>query len=122
MKLFVGHGGAAEKIKKGEVQPERAVGLHLNQVIVNGLCEFRLAIGRQPHEFVFAGIDAEAAIRGECGIEQPERVREAEFLQEFDLVALALSNGRRGPFADAVNGENGCLCKRRGIKALAAWD
>ena len=42
---------------------------------------FRLAVGREPHHLVLAGIDLEAGVVGEGGIEQPERMREVDLLE-----------------------------------------
>ena len=57
---------------------------------------FRLAIGREPHQLVLAGIDLEAGVIGEGGIEQPERVREMQLLG-------SVSSLPRPTAADAVH-------------------
>ena len=60
----VGHGEAGAVVEIGHVEPERAVRLQIDQVVENEFCEARLAIGRQPHHLVFAGVDLEAGVIG----------------------------------------------------------
>ena len=57
------------------VHRQRAVGLEVNQLFENHVRVFRLAVGREAHELVFAGVDAEAAEIGERAVKQAERVR-----------------------------------------------
>ena len=43
-------------------------------------------------------------------------MREAQFLQQFDLVAAPAANRRRRPLAHCVNSKNGCLGKGRWVE------
>src|SRR5439155_19152508 len=74
---------------------------------------FGFAVGGQTHHFVFAGVDAEAEMIGKSGIEESERMREMLLGQHFDAIAGAAADAAGGPLADTVDGENGCLIKRR---------
>src|ERR1035437_8949160 len=62
------------------------------------------------------GINAEAAVVRERGIDQSERVRKAQLLQHFDFTSAPVTDGCGRPFADAVNRENRRLIIRRRIK------
>ena len=72
VELVIGHGGAAQKIEEVKIQPKRAVRLDFYQFPADRIGKFRFAVWRQAHEFVFTGVDAEAAIVRERGIKQPE--------------------------------------------------
>src|SRR5205085_10633014 len=72
----------------------------------------RPAIRRQAHELVFAVVHLEAAIVGERGVEQSQRVRKIDAVRELDLVSFADAERRRAPFADAVEREDGGLVER----------
>ena len=86
-------------------------------MIENGLHVGRLAVGCEPHHLVLAGIDLEAGVVGERGIEQPERVREMDFLRHLELVAASNRGRGRGPFADAVHRQHGGFLERRRKKS-----
>ena len=62
------------------IESEAAIRLQIDQVVEDGLCEPRLAIGGKPHDFVFAGIDPEARVIGESRIQQAKRMREVDLL------------------------------------------
>ncbi len=91
------------------VQVETAVAVERDQFL--DLIDIgRVTVGRHPHDFVFAVVDAEAQERGKRGIEQAQRVREALFGEQVDLVrgpiaeaALGEATCSGGPFADPVN-------------------
>ena len=85
-------------------------------MIENEFCVFRLAIGGEAHHLVFAGVDLEAGVIGRGGIQQAERMREVDLLEDFELVAVANSGRRRRPFADAVHGEHRRILIRRGVE------
>ena len=70
VKILVEHGGAAQEIEIIEVQPEGTVRFQIEQVLVNGVDEFRLPIGSKAHELVLAGINAKTAIGGEGRVQQ----------------------------------------------------
>ncbi len=85
---------------------KRAVRFHVDQMIEDLLGELWLAIGRQAHELVLARIDLESGVISKRRIEQPERMREVDFLEDFELVAAAVRDRGCGPFADAVHGQH----------------
>ena len=61
------------------------------------LCVFRLAVGREPHHLVFAGVDLEAGVIGERRIKQAERMREVDLLEDLERVAVARSPPTSSP-------------------------
>ena len=115
-KAFVGHGEAGAIIEIGEIEAERAVRLQIDQVVEDELCVFRLAIGREPHHLVFAGVDLEAGVIGRGRIQEAQRMREMDLLENLELAAVAGRGRCRGPLADAVHGEYGRILERRGIE------
>ena len=100
------------------VHPEAAVAPEFDQVPANGFGKLRPAIGRQTHELVFAAVDLEPAVIGERGIQQPQRMGKLQFAQQPDTVAFAIADGRRAPFAHAVERED-CRCVKRAGKECA---
>ena len=97
-------------------------GLEVDEPLEDQVAVDRAAVGRQAHQLVLAAVDLEAAIVGERGIEQTQRVREC------DVVRSARSGcpRRRRTWR--------CSTRRRrrgsgsrpprtgeGKKALAAW-
>jgi len=73
-----------------------------------------IAVRGQPHELVLPGIDPEAQIVGEGGVEQPDGMGEAHLLEEGDVVVPAVADGGGGPFPDAVDGQDRRFGKGRG--------
>ena len=106
MKARVGHRQAGAVIEIIQIQMEGAVGLHVDQVIEDLFGELWLAIGRQAHQLVLARIHLEAGVISERRIEQPERMRKVDFLQDFEPIAAAVSHRSCGPFADAIHGQD----------------
>ena len=76
----------------------------------------RLAVRRESHQLVFAGVHLEAGEVGERGIQQSERVREPQLAEDVELVAAADADRRGGPFADAVDRQHRRLLERRRIE------
>ena len=95
------------------VQAERSVRLQIDQVVPDALDVLRLAVRRQPHQLVLAGVDLEAGEVGEGGVQQPERMREADLVRQLDAVAVPDAVRRRGPLPDPVQRQNGRLVERR---------
>ncbi len=81
-KPLVRHRQASTIVKIGHVQPERAVQLQIYQMVENKLDIFWLPVRSQAHHFILARIDLEAEIIGEGRIEEPERVREMNLLDD----------------------------------------
>ena len=109
----IGHGQPGAVVEIRLVQPVGTIGFKVDEVIQNCLHVFRLAVGRQPHHLVFARIDLEAQVIGKGRIEQAKRVREMDFLENFQAVAAADGSRGGGPFAHAVHGQHQGFVKRR---------
>jgi hypothetical protein len=109
----VRHGEAGAIVEVRHVEPERAVGLEVDQVLEDLLLEPRLAVGRKPHHLVLAGVDLEPRVVGEGRVEQPERMREVDLLVHLEPVAPADGRGGRRPLADAVHRQDHGLLERR---------
>ncbi len=77
----VGHGQAGAVVEVVHVEPERAVVLEVDQVLADQRRRNRLAVGRQAHQLVLAGVDLEPGVVGEGRIEQPQRMREVDLPQ-----------------------------------------
>ena len=71
----VGHRQAGEIVEVLLVQPERAVFLQVDQLVVDQVDVLRLAVRREAHDLVFAGIDLEARVVRERGIQQTRASR-----------------------------------------------
>ena len=61
----VGHFAALEKTEVIHVQPERAVRLQIDHVFNNRSGKTRLAVRREAHQLVLAGVDAKPAVHRE---------------------------------------------------------
>ena len=109
----VGHRLAVEIAEVVEVEAEGTVGAEIEQVLENQIDEARFAVGREAHELVFARVDAEAAVVSESGVEEAEGVREAELAEKLEIGAGAAAERGGGPFADAVEREDGGVGERR---------
>ena len=103
MEFGGGHRQTLAIVEVRHVHPERSVFLDVDQrgfdLLRKLLCPFgtRISIRRQAHEFVFAGVDAEAKEVGKGGVQEPERMRKTQFLQDRDILALAMADGRGRP-------------------------
>ena len=86
---LVRHGQAGAIVEIVEVEPERAVGLQVDQIVVDQLGVFRLAVGREAHHLVLAGIDLEAGVIGEGRSRAGRDCGEMDFLVDLELVAVA---------------------------------
>ncbi len=82
MEAAAGHGQTLAVVEVVHVQPETAVGLEVDQVLVDRLPVDGPAVGGQAHQLVFAAVDLEAAVIGESRVEQPERMRELEMVRQ----------------------------------------
>ena len=101
------HREAAQIIEVLLIERERAILAQLHQVLVDQVDVFRLTVRRQAHHLVLAGVDLESGVVRDGRVEQAERIRPAKLAQEVEVRALAVSDRRRGPFANAIHGENG---------------
>ena len=93
------------KTEIAHVERERSIA-----VLLDGLPDLvdvlGLAIRRHAHDLVFALVHFESEERRERAVKQTERMRKLKMMRELDLVAGADAEGRRAPFADAVERQN----------------
>lgn len=104
---MVGHVQPVEIAEVVEVEAEGAILAQVEEVVQDELLVDGLAVGGQAHQLVFAGVDLEAGEVGEGRIEEAEGVGEAKLLEDLDPVVPADADGAGGPFAHAVEGEDG---------------
>ena len=116
VEALVRHRKAGAVVEVVEVEAKRAVGLEVDQIVVDELGVFRDAIGGEPHDLVLPRIDLEAVVICERRIEQAEAVGKVDFLLDLELVAVADARRRGRPLADAVHRKNRRSLKRRGIE------
>ena len=83
------HGEPGAIVEIVEIEPERAVIFEVDQGVEDEVDIFRLPIGREPHQLVLAGVDAKTGVVGKGRVEQPERVRELELLDQGEPLTLA---------------------------------
>ena len=74
------HGEAGRVVEIALVEPERAVLLHVDHLVHDEVGVPWLAVGREPHDLVLAGVDLEARVVGEGRVEQTEAVRPMDLL------------------------------------------
>ncbi len=110
----VGHRQPGAVVEVVQIQPETAVVLDVDELLLDELEILRLAVGGEPHHLVFARVDLEAGVVGEGGIEQPERVGEVDLADDLQSVAFAQRQRRRRPFAHAVHRQHRRALERRG--------
>ena len=81
-------------------------------MVENAAGIFRLPIRREAHELVLAGIDLEAGVVGEGGIEQPERVRKMDLRKHLEVMPAAERRRSGRPLAHAIHGQHQGLLER----------
>ena len=95
------------------VEAEGPIGLQIDQMVADAVDVLRLSVRRQPHQLVLAGVDLEAGEAGEGGVQEPQRVREADLVRQLDTAAATDSVGGRRPLPDPVQRENRRLLEGR---------
>ena len=85
-------------------------------MVLEQLDVLRLAIWREPHDLVFAGIDSEACEVGERRIEKAQRVRKTQLAQHLDVRPTPYADRRGRPFANAVHRDDRGLLERRRVE------
>ena len=108
------------EIEVAQVEREAAVGGPPRDA-AHHVGERRFSVRGEPHHLVLAFVDGKPEVRGERRIEHPQRVREAELAQHLDRGHAAVAHRaaperKRGPFADAVGGEDRRRARRRSEK------
>ena len=73
-----GHRVAVAVVEVVEVEPDGAVVVDLHELLEDQVDVLGIAVRREAHELVFAGVDLEARVVGEGGIQHAEGVRIAE--------------------------------------------
>ena len=91
-----------------QVEPDAAVVLDIHH-LVELVDVLRFAVGCQAHDLPLGVVDTEAEVGGDGAEEQPDGVREADFLEEVELVTSADAPAGGGPLAHAVGGDDGGL-------------
>ena len=97
----------------GHIHLEGSVFLQVQQVVEDPVAIDRFAIRRESHQLVLAAIHLETGEVGHGRVEQPDRMREAHFLEHLNLVCAAVRDTACCPFANAVHRENGRIVKWR---------
>ena len=124
VEALVGHAQTCHIVEVAHVEAERAVVLEVDEVLENRVDVLRLAVGRQAHHLVLAGVHLEAGVVGEGRIEQADRVREVDLVRDLQIVAIADAEAGGGPLADAVDGQEGRRLvgrreeRRRGVRLV----
>ena len=116
MKTLVRHGQPGAIVEIVEIEAERTVGLDIDQVVANDFFVFRRSVGCKPHQFVLARIDLEAGIVCEGRVEQTQAVRKVDLLPDLKVFSFADGNRSGGPFAHAIEREDGSFVKRRWVE------
>jgi hypothetical protein len=75
-----------------------------------------LAVRRESHHFVLAGIHPEPGVIRECGVEQTEGVREVDLANDLEILAVAERKRGRRPLAHTVHRQDRGALERRGIE------
>src|SRR5262249_55536424 len=112
MKPFARHAEARAEIEVIEVQPEGTVRLEVHHAVENHAGVLWLPIRREPDDLVLAGIDLEARVIRERGIEKAERVGKVNLSVHLQAVPRADADRGRRPLADTIHREDDRLFER----------
>ncbi len=102
----VRHLATADVVEVLEIGRERTVGGEADEVLEDGVLVDGSTVGGESHQLVLAGVHPEAGLVGERRVEEAQRVREAQLLQELEMPAPTDADRTRRPFADAVEGQH----------------
>ena len=72
-----------------------------------------VAVGREAHHLALVAVFREAEPLRDGRVEDPERVREEDAVEDREAGAVALREHRRGEVAEAVHGEDRRILERR---------
>ncbi len=107
------HRETVSELELVEVEPDRAVVVHLDDLPPDDVGEPRLSVGREPHQLVLAAVHLEPAEVGERRVEEADRVGEAQLEEHVERRALPVADRGRRPLADAVHRQDRRLLVRR---------
>ncbi len=110
------HGQPVRVSEELLIHPQAAIVFDLDDVVLDGLDVLRLAVRRESHHLVFARVHLEAREVGERRVQQAERMRELQLVDDLERIALADADRRCRPLADAVHGDDRGLLERRRIE------
>jgi hypothetical protein len=113
VELRAGHRQPRAVVEVREVERERSVGPHVDQVLADRVREARFAVGREPHDLVLPRVHLEAGVVREGRVQQAKRVREVDFLVHGQRRTLADRERGRRPLADPVHREHRSVLERR---------
>ena len=117
-----GHRQPLAVIEVAHIHAIGAVFFQVQEPLENQVLVDRLAVGGQAHDLVFAAVDAEAGVIGECGVQQAEGMREADFVGQFDPVAAPVPKQVVDHSPTPSKVMIAASSKGDGKKALAACD
>ena len=98
-----------------QIEAERAVGMQGNQLFYL-VPATRIAVGGEPHQFVFVAVMREAEILGHGLVEDAERMRKQDTAFERKRRRVAIAPRRAGEIAEAVDGNDRRFAEGRWIK------
>src|SRR3989442_412100 len=84
------------------------------ELAADEVSELGLGVGCETNDLVLPGIDFEAGIVSEGRVQESERMRPVELLDDLYIATATTSEGRCRPFSHTVDGKDGRLFERRG--------
>src|SRR5215469_4180543 len=98
------------------IEIKRSVCFEINQMLEDGIGVAGLAVRRQSHYLVLAGIHLEAGIVSERRVKQAKRVGKMNFLQHLDAVIASDADAGSGPLSDTIHCKDQRLVEGRRVK------
>src|SRR5678815_2359422 len=86
-KLVIGHGQTLGIVEIAHVHGERAIGLEVHEFLEDQVHILRFTVRCQTHELVFARVNRESSKVSKSAIQQTERMREAQSLEQGKPIA-----------------------------------
>ena len=108
------HGQAGAVVEVPHVEMEGPIFLDINEVLLNKINVARLSVRRQAHDFVLARVDFESCVVSKGRVQEPQRVREANFFLYRELIVTTGENRSCDPFAHSIHGQDRSFFERRG--------
>ena len=91
LEAHAGHREAIGEVEVVHVEPDRAVGTDMDELLPDEIGVLRLAVGSEAHELVLATVDLEAAVVGEGRVQEADGVRELELREHLEPASTAHS-------------------------------